>query len=85
MIQALFYQREHENEQFGARDASRSYAIGVDGGGSKTLAVVVDAQGNERGRGIAGSSSDTQRGRGSRASSELFPAIICRVARFGGH
>jgi glucosamine kinase len=57
MIQALFYQREHENEQFGARDASRSYAIGVDGGGSKTLAVVVDAQGNERGRGIAGSAN----------------------------
>jgi glucosamine kinase len=57
MIQALFYQRERENEQFGARDASRSYAIGVDGGGSKTLAVVVDAQGNERGRGIAGSAN----------------------------
>jgi hypothetical protein len=37
--------REHENEQFGARDASRSYTIGVDGGGSKTLAVVVDAHG----------------------------------------
>ena len=33
------------------------YALGVDGGGSKTLAVVVDASGNECGRGIAGSSN----------------------------
>ena len=55
MIRASFYQREHE--QSGARDASRSYAVGVDGGGSKTLALVVDAQGNERGRGIAGSAN----------------------------
>jgi len=35
------------------------FAVGVDGGGSKTLAVVVDGQGNERGRGIAGSSNHT--------------------------
>lgn len=28
---------------------------GVDGGGSKTLVIVVDAQGRERGRGVAGS------------------------------
>src|SRR5437763_12440566 len=33
------------------------YALGGDGGGSKTLAVVVDASGNERGRGLAGSSN----------------------------
>jgi len=33
------------------------YALGVDGGGSKTLAVVVDASGNECGRGLAGSSN----------------------------
>jgi glucosamine kinase len=33
------------------------YVVGVDGGGTKTLAVVVDAQGNERGRGIAGSAN----------------------------
>jgi glucosamine kinase len=31
--------------------------LGVDGGGSKTLAIVVDAQGQERGRGQAGSSN----------------------------
>ncbi|HEY1388746.1 MAG TPA: BadF/BadG/BcrA/BcrD ATPase family protein [Ktedonobacterales bacterium] len=31
--------------------------LGIDGGGSKTLAVIVDAVGNERGRGIAGSSN----------------------------
>ena len=33
------------------------YAVGVDGGGTKTLAIIVDAQGNERGRGIAGSAN----------------------------
>jgi N-acetylglucosamine kinase-like BadF-type ATPase len=31
--------------------------LGIDGGGSKTLAVLVDAQGQERGRGLAGSSN----------------------------
>lgn len=31
--------------------------LGVDGGGSKTLAIIVDAQGQERGRGVAGSSN----------------------------
>jgi N-acetylglucosamine kinase-like BadF-type ATPase len=38
-------------------DVSPTYAIGIDGGGTKTLAVIVDAQGNERGRGIAGSAN----------------------------
>lgn len=33
---------------------SNSYFLGVDGGGSKTLAVIVDAQGHECGRGRAG-------------------------------
>ena len=33
------------------------YAVGIDGGGSKTLAVVVDASGKECGRGMAGSSN----------------------------
>lgn len=32
-----------------------AYFVGIDGGGSKTLAVIVDAQGCERGRGLAGS------------------------------
>lgn len=31
--------------------------LGVDGGGSKTLAVIVDETGRERGRGVAGSSN----------------------------
>src|SRR5450631_2208321 len=34
-----------------------AYYVGIDGGGSKTLAVIVDAQGKERGRGQAGSSN----------------------------
>lgn len=38
-------------------DHSGPYFLGVDGGASKTLALIVDAQGQERGRGIAGSSN----------------------------
>ncbi|HZO71956.1 MAG TPA: BadF/BadG/BcrA/BcrD ATPase family protein [Ktedonobacteraceae bacterium] len=34
-----------------------SYFLGVDGGGSKTLAIIVDAQGNQRGQGLSGSSN----------------------------
>ncbi len=37
--------------------STESYYLGVDGGGSKTLAIVVDAQGRERGRGLAGSAN----------------------------
>ncbi len=33
------------------------YTVGIDGGGSKTRAVVVDAQGKECGRGLAGSAN----------------------------
>lgn len=36
--------------------------LGVDGGGSKTLAVIVDALGRERGRGVAGSSNQEAAG-----------------------
>jgi N-acetylglucosamine kinase-like BadF-type ATPase len=36
---------------------SELYYLGVDGGGSKTLAVLVDADGHERGHGLAGSSN----------------------------
>jgi N-acetylglucosamine kinase-like BadF-type ATPase len=36
---------------------SEFYYLGVDGGGSKTLAILVDANGQERGRGQAGSSN----------------------------
>ncbi len=35
------------------------YAVGVDGGGSKTVAVIVDAQGREQGRGLVGSSNQS--------------------------
>ncbi len=35
----------------------QQYYLGVDGGGSKTLAIVVDAQGRECGRGRAGSAN----------------------------
>ena len=38
-------------------EPARSLFLGVDGGGSKTLAVLVDARGIERGRGLAGSSN----------------------------
>ena len=37
--------------------ATEPYYLGVDGGGSKTLAVIVDAQGRECGRGGAGSAN----------------------------
>ena len=33
------------------------YYLGVDGGGSKTLAIIVDEQGHELGRGLAGSAN----------------------------
>jgi glucosamine kinase len=36
---------------------SEALYVGVDGGGSKTLAIVVDARGAERGRGLAGSAN----------------------------
>lgn len=40
-----------------ARDGAGPFFLGIDGGGSKTLAVIVDAQGQERGRALAGSSN----------------------------
>jgi N-acetylglucosamine kinase-like BadF-type ATPase len=33
------------------------WSVGVDGGGTKTLAIIVDSTGRERGRGIAGSAN----------------------------
>ncbi|HTD18606.1 MAG TPA: BadF/BadG/BcrA/BcrD ATPase family protein, partial [Ktedonobacteraceae bacterium] len=38
-------------------DEGSPYSVGVDGGGTKTLAIVVDAQGRECGRGLAGSAN----------------------------
>ncbi|GCF06488.1 N-acetylglucosamine kinase [Dictyobacter arantiisoli] len=40
-------------------DPQASYYLGVDGGGSKTLAIVVNAQGEEIARGVSGSSNYT--------------------------
>ncbi|HEY7357875.1 MAG TPA: BadF/BadG/BcrA/BcrD ATPase family protein, partial [Ktedonobacterales bacterium] len=40
-----------------ARDGAGPLFLGIDGGGSKTLAVIVDAQGQERGRALAASSN----------------------------
>lgn len=38
-------------------ESPSSLFLGVDGGGSKTLAIIVDAAGHEQGRGVAGSSN----------------------------
>ena len=38
-------------------EQTHAYYLGIDGGGSKTLAVLVDAQGRELGRGLAGSAN----------------------------
>lgn len=54
-------------------DASQFY-LGVDGGGSKTLAVIVDATGRERGRGMAGSSNHEAVGH-EQALSALHAAV----------
>lgn len=43
--------------QKSGQQGSDDVALGVDGGGSKTLAILVDAEGRERGRGMAGSSN----------------------------
>ncbi len=40
-----------------APDGSGPHFLGIDGGGSKTLAVIVDANGQQRGRALAGSSN----------------------------
>jgi N-acetylglucosamine kinase-like BadF-type ATPase len=45
------------------REITAPFYLGVDGGGSKTLAVIVDAIGIERGRGRAGSSNHHTAGR----------------------
>lgn len=51
-----------------------NYYLGVDGGGSKTLAIIVDAEGNECGRGLAGSSNYTGVGR-ERAVAHILQAV----------
>jgi N-acetylglucosamine kinase-like BadF-type ATPase len=49
-------------------------ALGVDGGGSKTIAVIVDSEGNELGRGLADSSNHSVVGL-QRAISHIHLAI----------
>ena len=58
------------------------FAVGVDGGGSKTLAVVVDEQGNERGRGVVGSSNHT--GVGSEQAIRSIYGAVEEAARQAG-
>ncbi len=53
---------------------SNRYFLGVDGGGSKTLAIVVDTQGQERGHGLAGSSNYNTVGINS-AVKQLYTAV----------
>ncbi len=61
------------------------YVVGVDGGGSKTLAVIVDFEGRELGRGLAGSANYAVVGR-ERAVSNIFQAVAQakQVARLMG-
>ncbi|GER88225.1 N-acetylglucosamine kinase [Dictyobacter vulcani] len=53
---------------------NESYYLGVDGGGSKTLAVIVNAHGEEVGRGQSGSSNYTSVGV-DKAISNIYAAI----------
>jgi len=56
---------------------------GIDGGGSKTLAVVVDAEGRERGRGTAASSNYAAVGL-QRAIREIHAAVTAALDQAGG-
>jgi N-acetylglucosamine kinase-like BadF-type ATPase len=56
---------------------------GVDGGGSKTLAVVTDQSGRERGRATAGSSNYTVVG-GDEAAAQITRAVTEAVRKAGG-
>lgn len=66
----------------GRTDADDPLFLGVDGGGSKTLAVVVDARGGELGRGLAGGSNLRAVGR-EQALQQLRRAAI-EAARTAG-
>ncbi|HEV7126059.1 MAG TPA: BadF/BadG/BcrA/BcrD ATPase family protein [Ktedonobacterales bacterium] len=58
--------------------------LGVDGGGSKTLAIVVDAQGQERGRGLAGSGNYQAVG-AARALRAVRDAVTVALTMAHGH
>jgi N-acetylglucosamine kinase-like BadF-type ATPase len=63
--------------------ATSALSVGVDGGGSKTLAVVVDRDGNERGRAAAGSSNFTAIG-AEQAAASVTQAVTGAVSLAGG-
>lgn len=56
--------------------------LGVDGGGSKTVAVIVSADGREQGRGVASSSNHEAVGI-ARATTQIHAAIDAAVAMAG--
>jgi N-acetylglucosamine kinase-like BadF-type ATPase len=58
------------------------YYLGIDGGGSKTLAVIVDAQGRVIGRGQAGSSNPTGVGLPV-AIANIYTAVVMAHKRLG--
>ena len=57
--------------------------LGIDGGGSKTLAVIVDAQGNERGRGSAAGANHHAAGL-PHALAQIELAVHHALAAVGG-
>jgi N-acetylglucosamine kinase-like BadF-type ATPase len=59
-----------------------SLFLGVDGGGTKTLAVMVDADGRERGRGAAGSGNQSAVGL-ERAVANIVQAVTEAAAQAG--
>ena len=59
------------------------FVVGVDGGGSKTLAVVLDQTGQERGRAVAGSSNYTVVG-GDEAAAQVVQAVTEAMRMAGG-
>ena len=63
--------------------AATGLVVGVDGGGTKTLAVVVDRNGNEQGRASAGSSNYTVIG-AEQAAAAVAQAVTEAVHRAGG-
>jgi N-acetylglucosamine kinase-like BadF-type ATPase len=61
---------------------AHAYYLGVDGGGSKTLAVIVNAQGEEVGRGLAGSSNYTAIGL-EQAVQNIFSSVTQALQPLG--
>ena len=58
------------------------YFLGVDGGATKTLAVIVDERGRERGRGVAGSGNQAAVGL-KRAVASIRGAVAAAVQQAG--